>query len=106
MSTASSVYNLVTKTCYYLDSAFWLSAPMEQLLTPTQLRRYAFDDVRGKDMPERGKAWLEGLMKWIDSDGCYVIVTDSNQAFPFLADFPPYDPDSVEDDDGLEGNRS
>ena len=77
MSTSASVYNLVTKEYFYLDRAYWLSAPTEQLLTPHELRVFAFADV--KECAEGVRGWLEALMSFIEQDGVYVVVTDSGR---------------------------
>lgn len=85
MSTSVTVYNLVKRDYFYLDRAWWLSAPTRELLTPRELRKFAFEDARKAELGVKG--WLETLMAYIENDGVYVAITDSDHDFVFFTTF-------------------
>lgn len=84
MSTSSTIYNLMDKTAFYLDHAYWLNAPTEALLSFTDMTSCV--NFSRKELPEgedsragRGCLWLDDLHRWLKADGAYIVITDDGQ---------------------------
>lgn len=84
MSTAANIYNLTKKTYFYLDHAYWLSCPIQTLLTSNQLFVAVVNDMKECDV--RALPWLRSLLSYIEPKCVYIIIHDTDWDFQGVFD--------------------